>query len=141
MNEERSAGGIVFCGQRVLVLRNHRGEYIFPKGHIDPGESQLQAALREVAEESGLTPQVICFLGDTSYHYRRPDNTSIPKRVSWYLMDTVEQQIRVDDYEINWGAFMSVDEAACLLTHQLDRQLLLSAVRLRLGAGEGTTDA
>lgn len=59
----RSAGGVVVAaeGDRVLVLvrgsrpgPNGRPEVRLPKGHIEPGESRLQAALREVTEETGL---------------------------------------------------------------------------------------
>ncbi|MGI6359269.1 MAG: NUDIX hydrolase [Bacillota bacterium] len=141
MSEERSAGGIVFCGEQALVLRNFRGEYVFPKGHIEAGESQLQAALREVAEESGLTPQVVCFLQDTCYRYRRPDGTWCPKRVSWYLMEVRERDIVVDNQEINWGAFLPPEKALELLSHQLDRELLLTAIQLRVAAGQGKADA
>jgi 8-oxo-dGTP pyrophosphatase MutT (NUDIX family) len=54
---ERSAGAVVVRrlegGWRLLVLRAFRN-WDFPKGRIEPGETPLQAALREVREESGL---------------------------------------------------------------------------------------
>ena len=49
-----AAGGVVVDGDRVLVLRSARyGDLRLPKGHIEAGEEPLQAALREVTEESG----------------------------------------------------------------------------------------
>ena len=54
----RAAGAVVFRrtdrGIRILVLRAYRN-WDFPKGMVDPGEEQLHAAKREVAEETGLT--------------------------------------------------------------------------------------
>ncbi|NPA92162.1 MAG: NUDIX domain-containing protein [Chloroflexi bacterium] len=52
----RAAGGvIVHPSGRVLVLeRPSRREVRLPKGHIDPGETPLQTALREIAEEAGF---------------------------------------------------------------------------------------
>jgi 8-oxo-dGTP pyrophosphatase MutT (NUDIX family) len=57
----RAAGGVVVDGKgRVLVLRRpSRGEVRLPKGHVEKGESHLQAALREVAEESGYGDLVV----------------------------------------------------------------------------------
>lgn len=50
----RAAGGVVIDEDRVLVLRREsRDEWRLPKGHVEPGEQDLQAAFREVAEESG----------------------------------------------------------------------------------------
>jgi 8-oxo-dGTP pyrophosphatase MutT (NUDIX family) len=57
----QSAGGIVIDeNNRVLVLRRpSRNEVRLPKGHIKAGESRLEAALREVAEESGYTGLIV----------------------------------------------------------------------------------
>lgn len=129
MEEERSAGGVIFCGKQVLVLRNFRGEYVFPKGHIELGESQLEAALREVAEEAGLHPVVMAPLPDTAYRYRLADGSYREKRVFWFLMEAKDQAIAVDDYEIKWGKWLPTGEAQKLLTHSLDRELLEQVVQ------------
>jgi 8-oxo-dGTP pyrophosphatase MutT (NUDIX family) len=51
-----SAGGVVIDGERVLLVRKKRvPEVRLPKGHVEPGESRVQAALRETAEETGYT--------------------------------------------------------------------------------------
>ena len=113
------------------MLRNYRGEYIFPKGHLEPGESQLEAALREVAEEAGIQPRVLKSLRDTSYQYRLPGGSWRQKRVSWYLMEAEDEQVKVDGHEISWGSFVPVEEASSLLTHDLDRELLAEVVALR----------
>jgi len=52
----RRPGGVVVHGDCVLVLRRPgRGEVRLPKGHVEPGESPQETALREVREESGCT--------------------------------------------------------------------------------------
>lgn len=51
-----SSGGVVIDGERVLLVRKKRvPEIRLPKGHIEPGESREEAALRETAEETGYT--------------------------------------------------------------------------------------
>lgn len=61
----RAAGGVVVDGEDVLVLlRPSRGEVRLPKGHVEDGETDEDAALREVAEESGYDDlEVIADLG------------------------------------------------------------------------------
>ena len=45
------------AGSQVLFCKSKRyGYYLIPKGHIDPGETELQAAIRELYEESGCRP-------------------------------------------------------------------------------------
>ena len=62
----QAAGGVVTDGDRVLVLRRPgRAEVRLPKGHIDPGETAVVAALRETAEESGYSGlAIIADLGE-----------------------------------------------------------------------------
>src|SRR6185437_316411 len=85
---ERSAGGVVVRGDEVVVIvptrRASDGSKVvgLPKGHIDPGESPLEAATREVREETGIVAEPITELGETRYWYRRGGQT-IPKSVSF----------------------------------------------------------
>ena len=59
----RSEGMTVLLTQRAAGLRAHSGQIAFPGGQIDPGESPLEAALREAREEIGLEPRLVEPLG------------------------------------------------------------------------------
>jgi ADP-ribose pyrophosphatase YjhB (NUDIX family) len=48
------AGGIVLLDGRLVVRRTASGDWVLPKGHIEPGETAEQTAIREIAEETGL---------------------------------------------------------------------------------------
>jgi 8-oxo-dGTP pyrophosphatase MutT (NUDIX family) len=76
--DERSSGFILYCadqGRIKYLLLRHRngGHWSFPKGHIEAGESEIQAARRETLEETGISQieQVPGFREVISYRFRR----------------------------------------------------------------------
>src|ERR1700677_3366809 len=81
--QEISAGGVVLRGEQVVVIvptrRAPDGSRVLalPKGHVDPGETTLQAAEREVREETGVSVELVGELGEVRYWYRR-DGRTIP---------------------------------------------------------------
>ena len=69
MNHEYSAGAVVFKRERgklkYLLIKSFTGVFGFPKGHIEAGETEQEAAVREVFEETGIKAEQneISFLG------------------------------------------------------------------------------
>jgi len=66
-NEKRRDQGAVILTRRAYNLKDHSGQWSFPGGRLDPGETAEEAALRELAEEVGLQlarDQVMGFLDD-----------------------------------------------------------------------------
>ena len=121
----RAAGGLVWrrngSGDVELVLV-HRPEYddwSFPKGKLHEGETEPDAALREVEEETGLRCRLGPEQGTTSYRDRRNRR----KVVRYWQMTPVEGEAapanEVDD--VRWVA---LDAAARLLSYDRDRRLL-----------------
>ena len=60
-------------GTELLVLlvtaRRQPGHWIFPKGHVEPGETPDATALREAEEEGGITGTAVENLGSLSYEW------------------------------------------------------------------------
>ena len=63
MEYVKSCGAVVFTHKdgeiHYVIIRAHNGEHGFPKGHMEPGETELETALREIAEEVGLKPAFV----------------------------------------------------------------------------------
>ncbi|RDI94880.1 NUDIX hydrolase [Meiothermus sp. QL-1] len=77
------AGGVLFNPKgEVLLIRDRMGYWCFPKGHVEPGESLAQAALREVEEETGIKAEVQGALGTTRY----TNHQGVPREIHWFLM-------------------------------------------------------
>ncbi|MCL5961336.1 MAG: NUDIX hydrolase [Chloroflexi bacterium] len=133
---EVSAGGVLFDGDRLLVLCKPNGEWLMPKGHLEPGETAEQAAIREVAEESGLKARIRGRLGETQYEFRVPPAGEFRrKRVHWFLMDVSGGELNIESTFCG-GRFMSVDEALRTLTFRNDRDLVRQAARMRRETSE-----
>ncbi len=130
---EITAGGIVFNGDRVLVLKNLKGAWVFPKGHVELGESHEQAALREVQEESGLHARIIGRAGMSSFHfYSYMDRAVHRKIVYWFEMETDDTGVVVNR-ELKMGAFFPVEGALRLLNFPNDVMNLKAVLERRTG--------
>jgi 8-oxo-dGTP pyrophosphatase MutT (NUDIX family) len=130
---EFSAGGVVVRGEEVVVIvptrRAADGSRVLalPKGHVDPGETPIQAAQREVREETGIIAEAVSELGETRYWYRR-DGRTIGKSVSFFLFshqggDTADHDDEVE--EVRWiGLQQAVEE----LSHDAEREMVTLAI-------------
>jgi bis(5'-nucleosidyl)-tetraphosphatase len=120
----RAAGAVVFRrserGIRILLLRAYQN-WDFPKGLVEPGESELDAAKREVEEETGLTA--------LDYPFGDEHKETLPysgnKVARYYLAETDADKIvlpvsaelgRPEHHEYRWVSF---DEAEGLLPPRL----------------------
>jgi 8-oxo-dGTP pyrophosphatase MutT (NUDIX family) len=126
-----AAGGIILrraTGEEprvAVVWRELRGDWTFPKGKLDPGETYEQAACREVEEETGLACCTTRFIGTTEYLHRKGRQ----KVVAYFLMSEVAGVFTPND-EVDELRWCTVAEAERLLTWDRDRDLLARAAQL-----------
>lgn len=132
MLKTQSAGGVIINPRREVVVVSQQGDsWSLPKGHVDFGESALEAAKREVAEESGITElQFMRKLG--SYERYRigkggtGEDTSELKEIHMFLFTTDEGTLVPVDPGNPEARWVPIDEVAALLTHPKDKDFFLS---------------
>lgn len=89
-----AAGGVVETPDGKVLFIFRRGHWDLPKGKIDPGETVAQAALREVAEETGLARmQLGDPLGQTYHMYREEKKGRVLKITHWFRMSAPESAL------------------------------------------------
>lgn len=120
---EISAGGVVVVGDRVLALEMDNGDWTLPKGKLRTGEHYSHAAVREVAEETGVRATVVRPLQSTHYIYQS-DGRPIEKTVHWFLMTPDSGTVVVPVESSRRATWLTLDEAATRLTWEEDRGLI-----------------
>lgn len=135
---EYSSGGIVYRStdseyQFVAVHRARHTDWSLPKGHIEPGETKEEAALREVKEETGLDARIIAPITDVVYYYRRgrgPESVLIQKTVHHYLLEAFTFSFGGPNLEVSECRWVPLNDAQSLLSYENDLKVVGQASQL-----------
>jgi 8-oxo-dGTP diphosphatase len=130
LREVRAAGGVVrragtAGGHEVLLVHRPKyGDWTLPKGKVDRGETDREAARREVEEETGLR----CELGRELPAVRYNDREGRPKVVRYWEMKPVAGEF-VPSAEVDQIRWLGMEQASNQLTYRRDRQVLDALAR------------
>jgi 8-oxo-dGTP pyrophosphatase MutT (NUDIX family) len=130
---EFSAGGVVVRRMRgrsyIAAVRVKDGSLLaLPKGHIEPGESGADTAIREVREETGIEGALVEKLDDIRYWYTR-DGARVLKVVSFFLLRYRSGSVR--DYqreEVDGAEWVPLEEAAQRLAYRGEKEMARAAL-------------
>ncbi len=137
MSSERevSAGGVVVHDGQVLVIvptrRAADGSQVLalPKGHLDKGETIVQAATREVREETGMAVESVQELGEVRYWYVR-DRHRVAKSVYFFLFRLLGGDLADHDDEVLEARWMGLSEAQKALSYAGEREMVARALAI-----------
>jgi 8-oxo-dGTP pyrophosphatase MutT (NUDIX family) len=134
-----AAGGVVFTNSDEILLIFRRGKWDLPKGKVDPGETIMECALREVMEETGLQTLTLMNKIGSSFYCYRENGQAVFKQVQWFKMiaannDNLVPQAEEDITELKW---VSVNDLEPYLqnTYATIKDVLLLAQRSPDGVG------
>jgi 8-oxo-dGTP pyrophosphatase MutT (NUDIX family) len=123
MAEIQAAGAILYVldkkTPRFLILRSARhGEWGPPKGHSDEGESEIETAMREVYEETGLRRAKfkLGFREVISYSVERKGKRKL-KEVVFFLCEMPSEEIKISD-EHTEAHLATIDEIETMIPHE-----------------------
>ena len=131
--DEVSAGGLVidFSGTKGLLIGRYdqkdasreRILWSLPKGHIEAGETPEEAAIREVAEETGITSEISRELGVIDFWFMA-GGKRIHKTVHHYLFKEVSGVLTPQESEVDEARWFPLEEIVSLLAFPDEKKLI-----------------
>ena len=120
------AGGIVFCGNKVFLLRNEKEEWGFPKGVIRSGELPNEVALMRVKDEGDIAAEIVSTAGHTNYEFFSVTRQKpVCNKIIWYIMKSNNLYYKIKNNEkITDAGYFEIDEAMKMVTYSQDKALL-----------------
>jgi 8-oxo-dGTP pyrophosphatase MutT (NUDIX family) len=122
----RSAGGLVVDDERILLISTQTGRrWQLPKGHIEEGETAVQAAVREVREETGVTGRVVAALPGIEYWFVERGHGRVHKQVEYFLLAYVSGDAAdFDAGEVSGAEWFSWNEGIAKLSFENERRVV-----------------
>jgi bis(5'-nucleosidyl)-tetraphosphatase len=153
MKDQRSAGVVVYRpdtnapGGRMFLLLDYGRYWDLPKGHVEKGEDDLTAALRELHEETGIPPDVVRlvpgFAHEITYFFRTGKGGGksglVRKSVIFFLAETDVERVTVS-HEHEGHAWLPYEDAEQRLTYA-NTKAILRAAGARLTSTGGVSRA
>ena len=129
MKHEKSCGAIVYRKRDEryeLLLIKHRfgGHWSFPKGHVEQGENEVQTALREVKEETGLDIELQDGFRQCVEYFPKPH---VKKLVVYFLGKALSDNVHRQEEEVSETTWADIDKAFRMVTFKNDKNLIRHA--------------
>jgi len=127
-----AAGCVIFNatpdGLRILVIFDQYGQWTFPKGHLEAGETSAEAAIREVYEETGIQGELGALVQTIYYDVVKKGRT-LPKQVDFFVMHTTQTTVTLQASE-GISDYRWVDAATAheLLSYDQMKAVLMAAL-------------
>ena len=129
MRLEKSCGALVYRRHReqielLLIKNRYGGHWSFPKGHVEGRETEVQTALREVKEETGLDISLQSGFRHAVEYIPRP---YVKKQVVYFLGEATSNDLHMQEEEISRIIWMDIHKAYHMVTFKNDKNLIWMA--------------
>lgn len=129
---EKSCGAVVYCQKdndiKYLLVCEHSGFWVFPKGHMEAGESEQETALREIKEETGLDVALVDgFWTKDEHNLAREGRPNTIKQTIYFLAEYKNQRFVPQESEISKIVLLDFEEAMSILQFESFRHILVQA--------------
>ncbi|MDO4900726.1 NUDIX hydrolase [Actinomyces sp.] len=143
--DETSAGGLIIDvqnGQAVtaVIARRNRGgrlEWCLPKGHLEGEETAEEAAVREIAEETGIIGRVLRHLATVDYWFAGEDHR-VHKVVHHFLLEALGGRLTTEndpDHEAEEVEWVTLEDVGRRLAYPNERRIVAAAREILVGDG------
>ena len=111
--------------------------WCLPKGHLEGSETAEEAAVREIAEETGISGRVLRHLATIDYWFAG-DNHRVHKVVHHFLLEAISGSLTTEndpDHEAEEVEWVSLDDVARRLAYPNERRIVAAAREILVGDG------
>tara|TARA_B100000029_G_scaffold309670_1_gene302212 strand:+ start:689 stop:1084 length:396 start_codon:yes stop_codon:yes gene_type:complete len=126
---ESSCGVVLFCKKKILLLKyKGGGHWDFPKGHVEKDESEMETALRELKEETGISEVTLFsdFREIIEYSFRK-GNSFIKKQVIYFMGETENTDVTLSHEHTDF-VWAESNTALNTVTYQKSKSILKKAL-------------
>ncbi len=115
MRKEKSCGCIVIKDNNALLIKNNYGNWSFPKGHVEKGESEQETAIRETKEETNIDVEII---SDKKYSIKYSPKENVEKEVIFFIAKPLSKKLKKSEKEVYDLGFFNFREVMQLLSYE-----------------------
>lgn len=131
MITERFCGAVVYTKDgnsiKYVIIQSKEGVYGFPKGHMERAEAETETALREIAEETGLSVNLINgFRIEDSYAFNHNGETRM-KHIVYFLAEYSNQVPTAQETELRSIHLMRFEDAISIFQFESSKRILAEA--------------
>ena len=125
---EKSCGAVVYNPERqlFLIIKMLNGNWGFPKGHTENQETDIQTAIREVTEETGINIKILDGFKKSIKYIPFPE---VLKKVIFFIGITEDEKVTIDKHEIEDYMWCSYEEALKMITYKPQRDIMESSLQ------------
>lgn len=130
MTKTLACGAVIYRKSRgsvhfLLVKHTNGNHWSLAKGHAEPGESEVQTALREIDEETGLSVKLKPGFREAIRYSPSPE---VDKTVVFFLAKAQGKKLKLQKSEILNAVWLELDDALKLITHRDTAEVLRRAL-------------
>ena len=118
--KEKSCGCIIIDNNKVLLIKQTRGHWGFPKGHVEDNETERETAIREVKEETNLDVEID---GKNAYKEEYVTDKGKLKEVVYFIARRIGGEVKPQEIEVSKIEWVDFEEAKKRITYDNTREL------------------
>ena len=126
MKKEKSCGCIIFDNNKVLIIKQTKGHWGFPKGHIEENETEEETAVREVKEETGIDVEI---LSGQRYSEEYITDKGNQKEVVYFIAKKIDGKEKPQDGEVTEIEWLNFEEAIEKITYNNTKKLFKNILK------------
>ena len=126
LKKEKSCGCVIMEKDKVLLIQQIEGNWGFPKGHMEVGETEVETAIREVKEETNLDVEIN---ENKRYTVEYITGRNTYKEVVFFLAKKISGNEKYQESEITAMKWMNFDDAMKTLTYDKTRKLFSNILK------------